>query len=82
MSKQAERWAIVYGANGVSIEPAMSGCRQYECCLGRECGFSAAEVQDEVASYHQRQADYWRGMTPDEFLVAQGYPAPSRRPAR
>jgi|UPI0004630EF9 hypothetical protein len=68
-----ERWNLRIGQDGICIEPAMSSCRQYDCCLGTECGLSLAEAQAEVVAYYQRQADRWREMAPEQFVKAQGY---------
>lgn len=84
-TRYEERWSLRFiCVNEVKIEPAINGCRQYECCLGRECGNSLDEVQAEIAAHYQRQADFYRDLSPEAFLEAQGYPldttpAPSPR---
>ena len=68
-----ERWNLRIGQDGICIEPVTSSCRQYDCCLGTECGLSLSEAQAEVVAYYQTQADRWREMAPEQFVAAQGY---------
>ena len=76
-------WSVISRAATVSIEPSENGCRTYECCGGEACGYTAAEAQTEIVAHYQRQADYWREMTVEQFLIAQGYsyPVPAPPPA-
>jgi hypothetical protein len=68
-------WAIITGPrmHDISIEPVENSCRTYGCCGGTECGLTTAEAQAQVVNHFQRWADYWRELTPQAFLEAQGY---------
>lgn len=68
-----QRWVIRYDQCGIGIEPVENSCRDYDCCGGETCGFSLEEAQARVVAHHQDAADFWRQLSPEAFLSAQGY---------
>lgn len=69
------RWAIRYGPeeNHIDIEPAQASCRYYDCCNGKDCGFTLEDAQKEVVDFFQNKAGYYKALSYEEFLASMGY---------
>jgi len=68
-----QRWAIRFDSYGIGIEPVENGCRDYDCCGGKDCGFTTDEAQSEVVNHFQVFRDYYHKLTPEEFVKVMGY---------
>jgi hypothetical protein len=69
------RWSLIYGPshNGVSITPSTDGCRQWECCGGKECGFTTEEARGHVVDFYLSQAKFFKELNDSDFEAYFGY---------
>ena len=68
-----ELWSISYGGEGPTIEPVINSCREYDCCGGKDCGFTTEKAQEYIAQFYQERADMIRNMSLKDFLIYEGY---------
>ena len=68
-----QRWTVRYDRDGPSIEPVENSCREYECCGGTTCGWDTKEVMQHIRGYYQDRADFFNGMTAENFIRYFGY---------